>query len=350
MNEIATQEPRQMQPYLKAIHDAKSSFLEQSFASIVNYDDEKGHAAELLLKNPKAMQAAQEQPAYVRRALTKVASIGLSLNPATAYAYLVPRFDKNIGNHICLDISYKGLVKLATDSGAIKWAKAELVKEHDTFQFKGVASEPVHKMEPFGDRGKLVGVYCVAKTSDGDFLTDVMSLDEIKDVQKTSKAKFGPWNDWFGEMAKKTIIKRARKQWPNGNDNRLETAIDVINEHEGLDKKEQAQPNDYLLTGEIVEPFFEAFFKNDSWLMFEIQQKCSDDQWPMLMSYLSPVGKQITKKKQHIDSLVVEARTMFRDCVAEYKEHLANDDELGCKQLEDDLPDYWKSKLLEVVK
>lgn len=350
MSDIAVKHERSMAPYLEAIVTAKDGFLKQSFAPAMNFDEEKDHAIELLFKNSKAMQAAQENPHFVRRSVTKVASIGLTLNPAMAYAYLVPRYDKNVGNHICLDISWKGLVKLATDSGAIKWAKSEIVRENDTFKFNGVASQPVHEMEPFGDRGEMVGVYCVAKTVDGDFLTDTMSMSEINEIQETSKAKYGPWKTFFGEMAKKSVIKRAQKQWPKGNDNRLEKAIEHLNNNEGLEATgDEVNPNDFQLDGELIEPFFEAFFKNDSWLMFEVQDRCTDEQWPLLLDSFKRSDKKVTEKKNKVKNLVWDAQAVMIDIFDAFKMNIKEGHEDGMvNDLLNDIPsEYFKNKLIE---
>lgn len=348
MNDLAVKEERKPAPFLKAITSAKDKFTKQSYAGLMNFDEEAGHAVEILMQNEFALKTAQKNPHSVQRAVIKIAAIGLTLNRALSYAYLVPR-----DGQICLDISYKGLVKLATDSGAIKWAKAELVRENDTFEFNGIASEPVHKMQPFSDRGAVVGVYCVAKTVDDDFLTDVMSMDEIKEVQATSKAngsKHSPWNTFFGEMAKKTIIKRAQKQWPKGNDSRLENAIHHLNEHEGLKPTgDEVNPDDFTVSGELIEPFFEAYFTNNALLMAEVSEVANGTQWALLLNQFSPVGRKLTAKKNKTFELHNQGFAIFRDCIEAYKEHKANDDELGMKELIEDLPEYWQSRLLEVA-
>jgi hypothetical protein len=149
-----------------------------------------------------------------------------------AHAYLVPR-----DGGICLDISYRGLVKLATDSGAILWAKTELVYENDTFKWKGVNEAPEHSADPFGDRGEVQGGYCQARLHDGSVMVEVMPIEEIYKVRDTSKAfqkGKGPWCDWPEEMMKKTVTKRASKSWPQTeNRHRVDKAIEVLNEHEG---------------------------------------------------------------------------------------------------------------------
>lgn len=347
MNDIAVKQERQMQPYLKAIVDAKPKFKKQSYSGIVNYDEEAGHAVEILMQNKFALKTAQQNPSSVERAVVKVAAIGLTLNRSLALAYLVPR-----DNQICLDISYKGLVKLATDSGAIKWAKAELVRENDKFKFNGIASEPVHEMEPFGERGEVVGVYCVAKTADGDFLTDTMSIHDIKEVQATSKAGNGPWKTFWGEMAKKTIIKRASKQWPKGRDTRLEDAIQVINEHEGLqDTGDEVNPDDFQLTGELIEPFFEAFFTDNAWLMHEVQCRCTDEQWPMLWSLFKRSDKQLTKKKEKVKKMAFTAQSQIYDLHEDVRQNKADGHEDGLvNELAKDIPsEYLRNQFIEVA-
>jgi recombination protein RecT len=132
-----------------------------------------------------------------------------------------------------LRVSFKGLLKIATDSGSILWAKAEIVKAADKFTYRGPCELPAHEMDSFGDRGATVGVYCIAKTHQGDYLVDVMSAAEIKVIRGSAKQD-GVWSKWPEEMAKKAIIKRASKQWPKTDrSDRLDRAIAVLNEYEG---------------------------------------------------------------------------------------------------------------------
>jgi len=233
-------------PSIVAIQKAKDKFTEISLATKTNmvYQSEAMFAMQAIQKNSYTETIANKSPDSVRNAVINVASIGLSLNPATALAYLVPR-----DNVICLDISYQGLIRIATDTGSIRWAKAELVHKNDDFLYRGVSSIPEHTFNPFGDRGDFVGVYCTAKTSDGDYLTEVISASDINEIRNKSqayisfangKARQCPWNDFFGEMAKKTCIKRASKTWPKSQrGDRLQTAIDILNGNgEGIEFNE----------------------------------------------------------------------------------------------------------------
>ena len=222
-------------PYEKAIVNA-----EQTFAQVANgldFNVERIFAMQALMKTDYAMKVANANPRSVRLAMLNLAATGLTLNPANAYAYLVPR-----DNEIKLDISYKGLIKIATDAGSIRWGKADLVHETDSFTYRGPAREPDHTANVFAkNRGEVIGVYCIARTRDGDTLTDFMDMTEIEKIRGASSAwvngkpgRKGPWENWFGEMVKKSMIKRASKTWPyTDRSEKLFQAIEMANDAEG---------------------------------------------------------------------------------------------------------------------
>jgi recombination protein RecT len=216
-------------PMEQAVYGIETSF-NQVNAYKLNFKKEATFALQILKGNEYLRSKAQSNPDSLQNAITNIAAIGISLNPALKESYLVPR-----GNQVCLDISYIGLIKLATDTGAIEWVQAEIVKEKDTFEYLGIGKAPVHKMNPFSERGAVIGVYCVAKLSSGESLCTIMSkadCDAIRD-KSSQAAKSGPWKDFYEEMLKKTVIKRASKLWPKSE--RIQQAVEVINEHEGID-------------------------------------------------------------------------------------------------------------------
>lgn len=218
-----------------AIKRSEKLFNDRNLLRLVDFNQEASFASQAIKKNEYLMKIAQSRPDTLTDAIVNIASIGLSLNPARKHAYLVPR-----DGVCCLDVSYIGLIKIATDAGGIEWAKADLVYENDDFIYKGPYEKPDLISDPFNkDKGEFKGVYCVAKTSGGDYLVEVMSAEEIYKVREKSmaysKSGRGPWIDFFGEMAKKTVIKRASKTWPIAkDDNRLQDAIQILNEHEGI--------------------------------------------------------------------------------------------------------------------
>ena len=194
----------------------------------VTWAKESQFAIQAFQKNDFLAKTAMANPTSAQNAIINVAAIGITLNPAAKLAYLVPR---DGGVH--LDISYMGLLHLAQVSGAIQWGQCKLVYANDTYESNGLDKAPTHKYNAFGERGPVVGGYCTVKTQQGDYLTDEMSLAEIKQVENTSKAKNGPWKNWWEEMARKTIVKRAAKYWPRVE--RVDNAIHHLNDDEGIE-------------------------------------------------------------------------------------------------------------------
>lgn len=227
------------------IYGTKDSFLSVLTDRSINFEREAGFAVQSILGNDYATSIALNNRQSVINAVTNVAAIGISLNPAKKQAYLVPRDKK-----ICLDISYIGLMDLAMATGSVRWAQAALVHVTDSFVLNGFDKPPTHNFNPFSsDRGDVVGVYVVVKTADGEYLTATMSVDEVNAIRDRSSAwkawvekkKSCPWVTDWGEMAKKTCVKRAYKFWPKTE--RLEQAVHYLNTEtdEGL-----AQPMNVL--------------------------------------------------------------------------------------------------------
>lgn len=225
----------------EAVQKSKQRFeaLVKDAGANVNYATEALYATQALMNSTYLAGVANRNPVSLQMAIVNVAAVGLTLNPARGLAALVPR-----DNAVRLDIMYRGLVHIAVETGSILWAKAELVHSKDKFTYNGPAMVPTHVFDPFGDRGDIVGGYCLAKMPDGDYLVDVMAEAEFVKVRETSSAwtrntepsKKGPWQSWPDEMRKKTLIKRASKSWP-AKTPRLAEAIKILNEDngEGLD-------------------------------------------------------------------------------------------------------------------
>lgn len=219
-----------------AIESARDDFSRVLVDRGLSFERESGFAIQQLQKNDYTLGIAMKNKGSVINAVTNVAAIGISLNPARKQAYLVPR-----DGQICLDISYIGLLDLAVASGSIMWGQAEIVREHDAFTLNGLDQAPTHVFNPFGkDRGPIVGAYVVVKTHSGDYLTTTMSIEEIYSIRDRSegwkafyakKIKSTPWASDEGEMIKKTVIKRAYKLWPKTE--RLDEAMNHLNNANG---------------------------------------------------------------------------------------------------------------------
>lgn len=222
-----------MSQFMTLINDQKDQFLSVVSDPTIEFARESQFAMQVIENNTYLQGICRQNPQSLKNAIVNVAAIGISLNPASKLAYLVPRDGK-----VCLDLSYMGLMHLAQQCGAILWGQAQLVREGDVFELHGVGERPTHKYNPFSKERNLqpvVGVYSVVKTDSGDFLTDCMSIEEVHSIRDRSaawkawlskKAKC-PWVTDEGEMTKKTILKRAAKMWPRRD--RLDQAIHHLN-------------------------------------------------------------------------------------------------------------------------
>lgn len=226
------------------IYAARDGFQSVLAEPSLSFDREAGFAVQVLESNDFALKMAMGNRQSVINAITNIAAIGISLNPAKKQAYLVPRDGK-----ICLDISYIGLMDLAVASGSILWGQAKLVRQNDSFILNDLDKQPTHSYAPFSkDRGDIVGVYVVVKLPGGDYLTHPMSIEEVYDIRDRASSSFkggrsSPWKTDPGEMIKKTCVKQASKYWPKTD--RLAEAIHHLNTDggEGLATMAEMSPS-----------------------------------------------------------------------------------------------------------
>lgn len=197
----------------------------------VDFEREAMFALQIITKSDYLQKCNIET---IQSAIINVATVGLTLNPAMKLAYLVPR--KGV---CCLDISYIGLVKLATDTGGVLAVDAVIVRRNDTFRYRGPFEMPEHDFDPFApesERGDLRGVYAVAMLPSRITKVTTVSAEDIQKIRAKSEAKRddAPWSQWFDEMVKKSAIKRGSKLWPRTE--RFAAAEAILNATDGFDE------------------------------------------------------------------------------------------------------------------
>ncbi len=121
-----------------------------------------------------------------------------------------------------------GLIKMARNSGEVASLWSEVIYEGEVLNVSVVEGERAwdHVMEDgtaidFMDRGgKIRGAYAVVKFKDGTVDMEPMSRAEIEKRriasanQKDAKNPRGIWQQWYEEMAKKTVIRGLCKRLP----------------------------------------------------------------------------------------------------------------------------------------
>lgn len=134
-----------------------------------------------------------------------------------------------------------GILKKVRNSGELATITAQVVHQEDQFEYwideKGEHLN--HRPKLFGDRGPAIATYAQALTKDGAVYIEIMTEEQIKDVEKVSRGKNGPWSGPFrDEMKKKSVIRRLSKRLPMSTD--LEHTIRADDELYDLDEVEDS--------------------------------------------------------------------------------------------------------------
>jgi len=164
-----------------------------------------------LTRTPKLAECTQES---LMKCLLDLSAFGLE--PDGRRAHLIPYKDQ-----CTLVIDWKGLAELAMRSGIIAKLHADIVCEHDEFEFN-LGEVKCHKIDFRKPRGEAYAAYALAQTKTGEVFACVLSKDEIDSVMKRSQGyksaiqynKTHPWLTDWNEMAKKTAFRRLSKWLP----------------------------------------------------------------------------------------------------------------------------------------
>jgi recombination protein RecT len=133
----------------------------------------------------------------------------------------------------------QGVRLLVQQSGKVTRFEQVVVHQNDEFNYELGDQPHIHHIPALQDRGPPVLVYSIAQYNDGTLSRDVMTAEEVEKVRAVSRAKdSGPWTQWWGEMAKKTIAKRHAKVLPMSNDALAALARDDA-EHFNLPARDQ---------------------------------------------------------------------------------------------------------------
>lgn len=181
----------------------------------------------------------------IRDAVMNIAFVGLTLNPALGYAYLVPHYNKQSKRQeAVLWMGYKGMEKLATSGGAVSAIEAHVVYAADEFFIEqGTSPRVIHRIKNPSKRGEPIGAYCIATVAaSGQKLVEFMNREDI--LKARAVAKTGEvWDGPFGlEQWRKTVIRRASKHWPR--DAALEHLDEALGRLEAAEFEPHVAPPD----------------------------------------------------------------------------------------------------------
>ncbi len=159
----------------------------------------------------------------IYNALLDMVTQGLS--PAKTQCYFVP-----YGNTVKLTRSYFGTMKVVKQLTEVKDIYAEVIYEGDDFKIKNENGRKVfvsHETDWMNADNPIVGAYCIIEKEDGEKILTVMTKKEIDKSWAQAKTK-NVQNNFPQEMAKRTVINRAAKQFFNTSDDN-DLFVDAVN-------------------------------------------------------------------------------------------------------------------------
>lgn len=169
----------------------------------------------------------QQGGASLLLAATQCAVIGLEPNTPLQQAWLLPRRRNTQVSgkwtkvwECQLSIGYRGLIKLARNSGNLTTIFAEVVHEADEFEWeRGLQADVLrHRPAASEDRGPLTHAYAVARFANGGYSFIVLDEFDIgkrramsdswkADEGKPADKQYSPWNKWTDEMWRKSAVR-----------------------------------------------------------------------------------------------------------------------------------------------
>lgn len=208
----------------------------------------------LLNDNPDLAKYGQAQ---IVGGLLKGAYLGLDFYAHECY--LIP-----YGKSLNYQTDYRGEKKLVKKYSIrpIKDITAEIVREGDNFSvgIKDNVRVVNFTPKPF-NTGKIVGAFALVEYADGGIGVDTMSVAELENTRRHSKASNSPaWRDFTSEMYRKTVLRRLCKHIEIDFENptqrsTYEDEVAIETDSAELAKKEideNANSEDLIIEGEDV--------------------------------------------------------------------------------------------------
>jgi phage RecT family recombinase len=184
--------------------------------------------ASVVAKNPAILRCDR---ASLLSAVRHCAQLGLDPSSPLNRIHIVP-----FGATATVVVGYGGLQELALRSGLVRSIDAHNIYRGEEYEIrKGSEMTVKHVVDPSVSHADkdIVLTYAIARLKDATHpIIETMTREEIEGIRKGSKMANGPaWSHGWGEMARKTVIRRIAKRLPQTPD--LDLAFEISDRSEG---------------------------------------------------------------------------------------------------------------------
>ncbi len=183
----------------------------------------------------KTPDLAKCVPESIITSIITAGSLGFDLTPLLGECYLLPIWNKDLvvngekGAYECqCRPGYKGLAKLALQTGEIKYIDPRIVRDGEEFRVWYDPEVNLFHEPKFDDEARITHIYCMTKLTNDERKIEVMTTAQIEKIRARSKCgNSGPWVTDWAQMGKKTVFKRQSNYLPRSV--KLATAIALDN-------------------------------------------------------------------------------------------------------------------------
>lgn len=187
--------------------------VQAEFAKVLGREMTSEHFARIALtslrKNPQLIQKCD--PISILTACMEAAQLQLSTDASAGEFYLVP-----YGSTCTGILGYRGMIRIAYRSGAVRKLDARIVYQGDEFTFEETHVGPQWSHRPYWqlgrDKGSILFSYAYANLPNGEIIFKVADADQISRSRKKGNAS--TWRDHEEAMTIKTAVRQLWKWIP----------------------------------------------------------------------------------------------------------------------------------------
>lgn len=219
--------------------------------------------------------------------------VNSGLNPFLNHIYCIV-----YGQTMSIQIAVEGILHLARQKEGFLGIDTQLVHEKDEFRLgrDEQTGEMKVKVHDIGfPRGQAVGGYAIAKRKGFEDVIVVMEVSEVEEFKKGKNSKM--WKDYFADMFKKHMIKRAAKLQFGIEINEDDSFADI---REGIDAMPEYDPSKRKEINDDFTGETESKIVTDEEEDPKTEEELFEEQWKLISAHTQTYGL----KKKDVNGII----------------------------------------------